>query len=580
MNLTIGITCYYGTKLAKLINQINSLFDSKFTPSLKSLIEPSMDIVPNEKIELIFVIDTYEIRNKYIPKKYTQTYEENINNILTYIKSLKIYNTKISIFKTDYNSGVSVSRNIIINNAKSKFICFCDDDDLHINVNETLKIIHDYPNYNCINCFMSKRKNSIIFEQSNISPCSGIYKVDYLRKHNLYFPEGIKSEDIIWRSKLYKQLSTETKNNIIEINTGLYIALEPSNSSTEIRTKANLRYPNGFYKDNYVDIPTNQITYDKINTIKITNYNEWDIFALTSSLNLKHGYSLIYEYTKNNIDKFNQYNKKIFDLVSSLKSYQLDFKHIHDKNECFRLYLRFITLQDMKYLAEYISDVIKENRLETFNALWKIDKYGFDMSHDLKLKLLTLKILDYISDNEINLQSYKNFCFRYACLKYLQHNEYKENLGKKTIKLLNELKTIHDNNFKKININDVVMYLNYNYEYYYGKPITVLSELKSTVICCKNKSDLSIKLKTYFEHKYDLLIDRYIADNSFETLNIFSQNYKGFITNTLIYILSPKLITPINDVNNQIKCENTYKLITENDYSGWFNWLKYITFGL
>ena len=28
MNLTIGITCYYGTKLVKLINQINSLFDS------------------------------------------------------------------------------------------------------------------------------------------------------------------------------------------------------------------------------------------------------------------------------------------------------------------------------------------------------------------------------------------------------------------------------------------------------------------------------------------------------------------------------------------------------------------------
>ena len=143
MNLTIGITCYYGTKLAKLINQINSLFDPRFTPSLRSLIEPSMDIVPNEKIELIFVIDTYEIRNKYIPKKYTQTYEENINNILTYIKSLKIYNTKISIFKTEYNSGVSVSRNIIINNAKSKFLCFCDDDDLHINVNETLKITMD-----------------------------------------------------------------------------------------------------------------------------------------------------------------------------------------------------------------------------------------------------------------------------------------------------------------------------------------------------------------------------------------------------------------------------------------------------
>ena len=234
----------------------------------------------------------------------------------------------------------------------------------------------------------------------------------------------------------------------------------------------------------------------------------------------------------------------------------------------------------MKYLAEIISDVIKENRLDTFNALWKIDKHGFNINRGLKWKLLTLKILDYISDNEINLQSYKIFCFKYACLKYLQHNEYKEHLSKKTIKLLNEIKIIHDNNFKNLNINDVVMYLNYNYEYYYGKPITVLSELKSKMIQGKNKMDLSIKLKTYFEHKYDLLIDRYIADNSFETLNLFGQNYKGFITNTLIYILSPKLITPINDFNGQIKSENIYKLILENDYSGWFNWLKYITFGL
>ena len=575
MNLTVGITCYYKTDFHKFVNQVKSLFDNRFTPNIKSIITPEINITPIEKVELIFVIDNYPVKDKYLPKKYADEYENNINNILNYIKTLKIYNTKITVFKTQFNCGVSVSRNIIIKKAKSKFLCFCDDDDLHINVNETLKIIRSNYNYKCINCHMSKRKNEVVFEQSNISPCSGIYEVNYLRTHKIYFPEGIKTEDIIWRSKLYKQLSNEKCNSIIEVDIGLYIALDPSNSSTEIKTKDNLRNPNSFNRDSYIDLPSNQITYNKLNTIETVNYNEWDIFALTSSLNINHGSSLLLEYIKNNIQKFDSHHKKLYNLTQSLNDYLFDFKYIHDKIECFRLYLKYLSLQDFKYLSEYISDQINETHLDTFNVLWKLDK-GIRQMINIKYNRILLKITNFISTNEIEIDQFKNFCFRYVCLKYIQHGEYKDNLKRNTINKLNELKTYHENVFRNMNINDVVLYLSYNVKYIIDQNIPLLNEYKTKFIKTKNNAILMKDLKKYFDSKYDILIEKYVSDNSFETVDLFSNSYRGFMTITLLYILSPKLTNEIKHYNTKIKVDNNNDLIYTQEYSGWFNWIKYM----
>lgn len=575
MNLTVGITCYYKTDFHKFVNQVKSLFDFRFTPSIKSIVTPEINITPIEKIELIFVIDNYPIKDKYLPKKYVDEYENNINNILNYIKTLKIYNTKITVFKTQFNCGVSVSRNIIIKNAKSKFVCFCDDDDLHINVNETLKIIRSNYNYKCINCHMSKRKNEVVFEQSNISPCSGIYEVNYLRTNKIYFPEGIKTEDIIWRSKLYKQLSNEKCNLIVEIEIGLYIALEQSNSSTEIKTKDNLRNPNSFNRDSYIDLPSNQITYNKLNTIETVNYNEWDIFALTSSLNINRGSSLLLEYIKHNIQKFDSHHKKLYNLTQSLNEYLFDFKYIHDKIECFRLYLKYSSLQDFKYISEYISDQIDETHLDTFNVLWKLDK-GIRQMINIKYNQILLKITNFISTNEIEISQFKNFCFRYVCLKYIQHGEYKDNLKRATIKKLNELKTYHEDVFRNLNINDVILYLSYNIKYVMDQNMPLLNEYKTKFIKTKNNTILMNELKKYFNNSYDILIEKYVSDNSFETVDLFSSSYRGFMTITLLYILSPKLINEIKHYNTKINVDNHNEMIYTQEYSGWFNWFKYM----
>lgn len=584
MNLTVGITCYYKTNFHKLVNQIKSLFDIRFTPNIKSIITPEINITPIEKIELIFVIDNYPIKNKYLPKKYVDEYENNINNILNYIKTLKIYNTKITVFKTQFNCGVSVSRNIIIKNAKSKFVCFCDDDDLHINVNEILKIIKSNYNYKCINCHMSKRKNEVVFEQSNISPCSGIYEVNYLRTHEIYFPEGIKTEDIIWKSKLYKQLSFEKHNSIIEVEIGLYIALEQSNSSTEIKTKNNLRNPNSFNKDSYIELPSNQITYNKLNTIEIINYNEWDIFAITSSLNIGHGSSLILEYIRNNIHKFDLHHKKLYNSTQWLNEYLFDFKYIHDKIECFRLYLKYSSLQDFKYISEYISDQINETRLNTFNVLWKLDKFGATITNNqksnIKYNRILLKIMNFINTNDkqshFEINQFKNFCFRYVCLKYIQHGEYKDSLKRNTIKKMNEIKTYHENIFRNLNINDVILYLNYNVKYVMNQNVPLLNEYKTKFIKTKNNELLLSELKKYFNNSYDILIEKYISDNSFETVDLFNNSYRGFMTITLMYILSPKLINEIKHYNTKINVDKHDELIYTQEYSGWFNWIKYM----
>ena len=155
MKLSICFNCFYGTNLQKMINHVYSLFDNRFTPSidLNNIPIPEINIIPYQPIELIFVMDNFDITNTHN----IQRYQPNIDKIYNFIQSLVIPNVFIRCFKTFTNSGVSTRRNIGIRNANGQFICFCDDDDLHINVNEILNILSKYNNYNCINCQISSK---------------------------------------------------------------------------------------------------------------------------------------------------------------------------------------------------------------------------------------------------------------------------------------------------------------------------------------------------------------------------------------------------------------------------------------
>jgi hypothetical protein len=585
MDLTICLTCFYKTNLNKFKNQISSLFDERFTPSinLNNLPTPQINITPNKLVELIIIIDTY--KNKFDNYK-NYEYKNNINNIIAFVKSLNIYNTSIKIYKTKYNSGVSVGRNIGIKQANGKFICFCDDDDLHININETLKIIELYNNFKCINCYMSNRPNvlgKVFFKQSNISPCSGLFNVLYLRNNNLYFPEGIKTEDIIWRSKFYTILSKEKTNSIIDTKIGFYIPLDAGNNSNEVSIQTITRKPNRFNIDNYNQIPYNQLVYDKLNIIlkHDINYNEWTIFALTSALNVDCGYSLLNYYALQNLNKFDDYNKNILKLTQHLTNYELNFNCVIDKKECFRMFIKFNSLEDIKSFAKYLMINLNEfnNELNIFNILWKLRHKTFTEllnSYTGNMLRLLIKLNVFIMSNEIKFKTFKNFCFKYCCFKYLSSNLYGDVLSKHIKNILTKLLSIYENNIRNLNISDVAMYINYNSNRILNKSSESLNLYKRYIIKSKNDIELKQRLINYFGNNYDLIIEKYINDNNIKTVNVFENNYKGNILTLLLYILSPKLYNNIIHKSNEFDINNEYSQIYEHTNNSWFGWFKQI----
>ena len=536
MKLTICFNCFYNTNLQKMINHIYSLFDYRFTPNidLNNIPIPEINIIPYQPIELIFVIDNFDITNT----QNIQQYQSNIDAIYNFIQSLVIPNVFIRCFKTVTNSGVSTGRNIGIKNANGQFICFCDDDDLHINVNEILNIISKYNNYRCINCqISSKNTKKMYFRSSNISVCSGLFNVQFLRLYNIYFPEGIKTEDIIWRSKLYTQLSKMTTQSIIELKIGFYINLSSSNNSNELIIQNYSRNPQFFNRYCYDNIPLDKDVYMKIEKIfqneNEIDLNEYTIFSITSALNCGNGFTLLNKYAKNNIEKFDYVNKKFIQYSKFLDNQYVNYSEIINKEECLRLYCKYISLEELKRFSYFISTILNKNTIdafEIFNILWSLRTNVNDNY---------LKIQKLIQDKNIELKSFKNFCFRYCCFKYLTNYSYKDLLSEYTkIKLL-DLKLFYDISLLNINFADVNMYLLYNSKY--NSNISFWNNYHYLTIPSNTFYDLKTNLINYFGENFIEDIDGYLNENTFENSNLFKNTYKGHILKVILYILSPEI---------------------------------------
>lgn len=540
MDLTICVNCFYGTNFSKLVRQVYSLFDSRFTPNINlyNIPIPSINMFPNKPIELIFVIDNYDV--------YNFEKQNNINNIINFITGLQIHNTTIKYFKTESNTGVSVCRNIAINNANGKFICFCDDDDLHINANEILSIIDKYNEYYCINCQISTKLNlnPKYFRTSNISVCSAIFNVEFLRNNNIYFPEGVKTEDIIWRAKLYTILSKLVDKRLIEVEIGFYINCLPSRNSNELIIQNYSGNPRFFNSDSYNNIPTNEMVYEKIGKI-LSNENEMDlneftIFAITTALNSSNGFSLLNKYAKNNIEKFNNENQKLIQYSSVLNNGVMKFSDIIEKEECLRLYCIHSSLDDLKKLSHHISEKYIGNinySLDIFNLLWTWKKNTlYEISnnqfHD---RYLLMKLNEIINDVNFmaDSNSFNNFCFRYCCLKYLINGTYTNKLSDIIKTNLRDLKLVYYISLLNLNVSDVYMFLKYNYK------ISFSNQYHYFIIRSNTFGELRLNLINYFGKKMTKIIDEYLQENTFENMNLFKTTYRGNIMKVILYILSP-----------------------------------------
>lgn len=136
----------------------------------------------------------------------------------------KKYHTTISVIHKN-NGGLSSARNEGIKNAHGKYLMFIDSDD-KINFFDLKKYIKNNPdiiqykmvyyyekndryiklrdiNVNENDNIMQFIENQIINGTLSISACDKIVKKDFIIKNDLYFEEGLLSEDIDWSLKIY-----------------------------------------------------------------------------------------------------------------------------------------------------------------------------------------------------------------------------------------------------------------------------------------------------------------------------------------------------------------------------------------
>ncbi|UPA31238.1 glycosyltransferase [Terrisporobacter glycolicus] len=147
------------------------------------------------------------------------------------IENYRIVDTRIKIINQN-NQGAAKARNVGIQNSTGQYIIFIDSDDYWDDTNciekmiknmiesgadilnfgykkyfEKEKLIKCYRyNYNRMLIDFDSKKNTLFyFAKHNLllsSPCNKIIKKNLIIDNNLYFREGITSEDIDWNARL------------------------------------------------------------------------------------------------------------------------------------------------------------------------------------------------------------------------------------------------------------------------------------------------------------------------------------------------------------------------------------------
>lgn len=160
---------------------------------------------------------------------------------LKYEKHMRIYKNS--------NHGVSYSRNFGLSKATGKYIMFVDSDDYLIEnwydvvnsyLNTTSDIIILSSNFKELD-FDISNKNAFVNKILNISknnlflssPCSKLYKREYLEKNGILFDENVKNgEDMLFNIK-----GVINTNNILLDRNSIYIIRKNNESVSHIFSK-------------------------------------------------------------------------------------------------------------------------------------------------------------------------------------------------------------------------------------------------------------------------------------------------------------------------------------------------------
>lgn len=164
-------------------------------------------------------------------------------------KLLASENDNISTIFQEKNSGAAAARNAGIRTASGKYIIFMDSDDHWIGqvpIKKYVKLLDNSPRINFIitglityhpesNKYIKSTSYPKVTTDPNVlsinkqhalvscgsfpnSPCNKIISKDFIMRNELFFPEGITAEDIVWYIRL-----TEVATNFLCINDYYYV---------------------------------------------------------------------------------------------------------------------------------------------------------------------------------------------------------------------------------------------------------------------------------------------------------------------------------------------------------------------
>jgi len=224
------------------------------------------------------------------------------------------------------NKGLSGARNTGIKAAKGKFLMFIDSDDFIANnvnfkklidCNEEIiqyKMVYYYDNqdkyvylkdndtYDKLN-FYDKLSKMVEKGNMSISACDKIVRRKLLIDNNIYFKEGLLSEDIDWSLKVYLHAKSLKVTNE---NVYIYRQQRPGSISSRVKEKSvislfniikywyNYEYDNVYIKRIYLNYLAYQYTIllTIISKKNCNNQLKKEIYSLKDLLNYSENYKV------------------------------------------------------------------------------------------------------------------------------------------------------------------------------------------------------------------------------------------------------------------------------------------------